>query len=96
MAKDKGNMEAAVEQQVREMKGMEMMVDKSEMRRLTEFVDATNRISGIVLRKAEMEDNFSGVYAKAIEKMVELQMLGGEDASMNDEAFLRVFGESGG
>jgi hypothetical protein len=96
LAKEKDIMEAAVEQQVRDMKGMEMMVDKSEMRRLTEFVDATNRISGIVLRKAELEDNFSGVYAKAIEKMVELQMMGGEDAAMNDEAFLRVFGESGG
>lgn len=88
--------ESVAEREMREMKSMEMMIDRSEMRRLTEFVDATNRISGIVLRKAEMDDNFSGVYSKAIEKMVELQMLGGEDAILNDEAFLRVFGDSGG
>ena len=88
--------ESVAEREMREMKSMEMMIDRSEMRRLTEFVDATNRISGIVLRKAEMDDNFSGVYSKAIEKMVELQMLGGEDAVLNDEAFLRVFGDSGG
>lgn len=88
--------ESAAEREMRELKSMEMMVDKSEMRRLTEFVDATNRISGVVLRKAEMEDNFSGVYSKAIEKMVELQMVGGEDAVINDESFLRIFGETGG
>ncbi|MFH1623267.1 MAG: hypothetical protein ABIA12_01990 [Candidatus Aenigmatarchaeota archaeon] len=90
------NNESVAEREMREMKSMEMMIDRSEMRRLTEFVDATNRISGIVLRKAEMDDNFSGVYSKAIERMVELQMLGGEDAVLNDEAFLRVFGDSGG
>jgi len=88
--------ESVAEREMREMKSMEMMIDRSEMRRLTEFVDATNRISGIVLRKAEMDDNFSGVYSKAIEKMVELQMFGGEDAVLDDEAFLRVFGDSGG
>jgi hypothetical protein len=88
--------ESIAERETRELKNMEMMVDKSEMRRLTEFVDATNRISGVVLKKAEMEDNFSGVYAKAIEKMVELQMTGGEDAVLNDESFLRIFGETGG
>lgn len=90
------NERSAAEREMRELKSMEMMVDKSEMRRLTEFVDATNRISGVVLRKAELEDNFSGVYAKAIEKMVELQMTGGEDAVINDESFLRIFGETGG
>jgi hypothetical protein len=90
------NERSAAEREMRELKSMEMMVDKSEMRRLTEFVDATNRISGVVLRKAEMEDNFSGVYSKAIEKMVELQMIGGEDAVINDESFLRIFGETGG
>lgn len=90
------NERSAAEREMRELKSMEMMVDKSEMRRLTEFVDATNRISGVVLRKAEMEDNFSGVYSKAIEKMVELQMVGGEDAVINDESFLRIFGETGG
>ena len=90
------NERSAAEREMRELKSMEMMVDKSEMRRLTEFVDATNRISGMVLRKAEMEDNFSGVYSKAIEKMVELQMVGGEDAVINDESFLRIFGETGG
>ena len=90
------NERSAAEREMRELKSMEMMVDKSELRRLTEFVDATNRISGVVLRKAEMEDNFSGVYSKAIEKMVELQMVGGEDAVINDESFLRIFGETGG
>ena len=95
MAKD-GSKESVAEKEMRELKSMEMMVGKSEMRRLAEFVDATNRISGVVLRKAEMEDNFSGVYAKAIEKMVELQMAGGEDALINDESFLRIFGETGG
>ena len=90
------NERSAAEREMRELKSMEMMVDKSEMRRLTEFVDATNRISGMVLRKAEMEDNFSGVYSKAIEKMVELQMVVVEDAVINDESFLRIFGETGG
>ena len=88
--------ESIAEREMRELKGMEMMMDRSEMRRLTEFVDATNRISGIVLKKAELEGNFSGVYSKAIEKMVELQMVGGEEAPFNDEAFLRMLGESGG
>jgi len=95
LAKGKTMEKAEADRHMSEMNNMEMMVDRSEMRRLTEFVDATNRISGIVFRKAELENNFSGVYSKAIEKMVELQMVGGEDVATNDEAFLGMFGESG-
>ena len=96
LVKDKGKDTCDANRHMQEMKSMEMMVDRSEMRRLTEFVDATNRISGVIFRKAELENNFSGVYSKAIEKMVELQMVGGEDVATNDEAFLGVLGESGG
>jgi hypothetical protein len=47
------------------------------------------KLSGIILRKAEFENNFEGVYTRVFEKMVELEVFGTEDV-------LEIFGSMGG
>jgi len=63
----------------------------SELKFLNELdvVEATVKLSGAILRKAEFENNFEGVYTKVFEKMVELQFFGVEDV-------LEIFGDMGG
>jgi hypothetical protein len=54
-----------------------------------DLVEATVKLNGIILRKAEFENNFESVYTKVFEKMVELEFLGAED-------ILEIFGNMGG
>ena len=54
-----------------------------------DLVEATMKLSGIILRKAEFENNFEGVYTRVFEKMVELEVFGTEDV-------LEIFGSMGG
>jgi hypothetical protein len=54
-----------------------------------DLIEATIKLNGAILRKAEFENNFDGVYTKVFEKMVELEVLGAEDV-------LEIFGDMGG
>lgn len=51
------------------------------------FEEITVKLNGIILRKAELENDFEKVYLKVFEKMVELGSL---------EEPLEIFGEMGG
>jgi hypothetical protein len=53
------------------------------------LIETTVKLSGVILRKAELENNFESVYTKVFEKMVELEFFGAEDV-------LEIFGEMGG
>lgn len=55
-----------------------------------EIAEMTTKFSGVILRKAELENNFEKVYSRVFEKMVEFQFFG------NSENVLEIFGESGG
>jgi len=54
-----------------------------------EIADLTVKLSGIVLRKAEFDGNFSRVYSKVFERMVELEVVGDEDVT-------NILGKKGG
>lgn len=53
------------------------------------MAEFTSKLSGIILKKAELENNFEAVYSKVFERMSQLQ------ATNNDE-MLFVLGEIGG
>jgi len=54
-----------------------------------EMVEMTTKLGGVILRKAEMENDFEKVYLKVFEKMVEVEVTGGEN-------LLEILGETGG
>jgi len=47
------------------------------------------KMSGAILRKAEMEDNFERVYTKVLEQMVRMEVVGFGDV-------VEILGETGG
>lgn len=51
--------------------------------------EITAKLNGIILRKAELENNFEKVYLKVFEKMVEIEEFEGE-------GLLEIFGNLGG
>jgi hypothetical protein len=51
--------------------------------------ELTTKLNGIILRKAELDKNFTSVYYRVFERMQRLEEMGGED-------FLSVLGEVGG
>ena len=53
------------------------------------MAEFTSKLSGIILKKAELENNFEAVYSKVFERMNQLQ------AANNDE-LLFVLGDIGG
>ncbi len=53
------------------------------------IVEMTAKLSGIILRKAELEGDFDKVYSKVFEKMVEVQFFGQEE-------ILEILGNVGG
>ena len=53
------------------------------------MAEFTSKLSGIILKKAELENNFAAVYSKVFERMNQLQ------AANNDE-LLFVLGDIGG
>lgn len=53
------------------------------------MVEITSKLSGIILMKAEMHDDFSRVYGMVLDRMHELESIEGDE-------FLTVLGEIGG
>ena len=53
------------------------------------MVEITSKLSGIILRKAELEGNFDGVYSLVFERMYSIESVEGDE-------FLAVLGEIGG
>ena len=53
------------------------------------IIEMTAKIGGVILKKAELENNFEAVYSKVFERIFELHAVGGEE-------FLIVLGEVGG
>lgn len=53
------------------------------------IAELTTKLSGAILRKAEMENDFDKVYSKVFEKMVEVEFFGDDD-------FLSILGNVGG
>jgi hypothetical protein len=53
-----------------------------------EFLSLTAKLTGIILKKAELDGDFSAVYSEIFKRMVELEEF--------DEDFLIVLGEVGG
>lgn len=51
--------------------------------------ELTTKLGGVIFRKAELEDDFERVYLKVFEKMVEVELTGGEN-------LLEILGEVGG
>lgn len=47
------------------------------------------KMSGAILRKAEMENNFEGVYTRVLEHMVRMEVIGFVDV-------VEILGETGG
>lgn len=54
-----------------------------------EILEFTTKIGGVILRKAELEKDFTGVYEKVFAKMLENEVFGGEE-------LLEIFGDVGG
>jgi len=54
-----------------------------------DMLEINAKLSGIILKKAELENNFVSVYTKVFKKIDELEILEGEE-------FLMVLGEIGG
>jgi hypothetical protein len=53
------------------------------------MVQVTAKLSGIILRKAELESDFDGVYSMVFKRMFDLENVEGDE-------FLMVLGEIGG
>lgn len=64
--------------------------DKVEEMVDIEMVEMTTKLSGIIFRKAELENNFEKVYSRVVKKMVEFEFFG------NSGNMLEIFGETGG
>jgi hypothetical protein len=54
-----------------------------------EMMEITSKLSGIILRKAELDGNFDSVYSMVFERMYNIESLEGDE-------FLAVLGEIGG
>jgi len=54
-----------------------------------DLMELTSKLGGIILRKAELENNFTEVYSMVFERMNEIEIKGGDE-------FLAVLGEIGG
>lgn len=53
------------------------------------MVKITSKLSGVILRKAELEDNFKEVYGMVFDRMYDIETVEGDE-------FLSVLGEIGG
>lgn len=54
-----------------------------------EMMEITTKLSGIILRKAELHGNFDSVYSMVFERMYNIESLEGDE-------FLSVLGDIGG
>ena len=55
------------------------------------ITELTVKLGGVILRKAELENNFEKIYSKVFEKMMEIELV--ENMEFD---FLEVLGEMGG
>lgn len=55
-----------------------------------ELAEMTTKFSGVIFRKAELENNFEGIYSRVVEKMVELEYFG------SNNNIVEILGECGG
>ena len=53
------------------------------------FAEISLKLNGIILRKAELENDFEKVYLKIFERIVQMENFGSEDP-------LEIFGNLGG
>ncbi len=53
------------------------------------WIELTTKLGGVILRKAELEQDFEKVYQKVFEKIVEIE-------AFEDSDFLEILGEMGG
>jgi len=53
------------------------------------MVQVTTKLSGVILRKAELESDFAGVYSMVFERIFGLENIEGDE-------FLAVLGDIGG
>jgi len=79
----------------KDMVEFENLMNGAEFKKFLDFMDQTNKFSGIILKKAEMEENYNKVYSKAVEKITELQFMDLEEDDNND-SFLEMLGQCGG
>jgi len=65
-----------------------------------ELVELTAKLNGIILRKAELQGNFEGVYLDVFERMATFEALGefGElgESGINGNNVLEILGDVGG
>lgn len=54
-----------------------------------QLAEFTTKLNGVILRQAELQNNFEGVYLNVFERMVEFETFGGRD-------MLEVLGNVGG
>lgn len=55
-----------------------------------ELAEMTVKFSGVIFRKAELENNFERIYSRVVEKMVEFEYFG------SGKNMVEILGESGG
>lgn len=65
--------------------GYEPVREMSEI----ELAEFTTKLNGVILRQAELQNNFEGVYLNVFKRMVEFETFGGND-------ILEVLGDVGG
>lgn len=58
------------------------------MLKLFELIEMTTKLNGIILRKAELEKDFVGVYSRVLDRIFELDDFGDD--------FILVLGNTGG
>ncbi len=79
----------------RDMLEFDSLMNGAEFKKFIDFMDQTNKFSGIILKKAELDKNFNKVYTQAVEKITELQFID-LDESDSDESFIEILGKFGG
>jgi len=65
------------------------LIKRIEQSAELEMVDMSTKLGGVILKKAELENDFEKVYLKVFERMVEVELTGGEN-------LLEILGEVGG
>lgn len=70
-----------------------MLLNENGVRLLNaqQLINMTSTVSGAILRKAELENNFDKVYSRVIEKMVEFEFI-----DVEEENVLEMLGIVGG
>lgn len=58
---------------------------------MNEIFDATSKLNGAILRKAEFEKDYKKVYFKVFEKILEMEFV-----ESGEFGFLIIFGDLGG